>query len=422
MKESRFYNLVYIVISVFLVFLNLLNKKTLGLPPVDYGVYAMIIVLGVFLAVKDRRFNIPQGWLVLTGIMAAGMMLNALVSKYSPGPLYSAVGGIITFMPFILFAISYNFHMSDDELHLFIRLIIAVTCAIALIVYFDTLVLHTGDDEFQKGIITSGVIFFGNFSSYCNQAMVLTLAELYRTGDRRWYAVAGFLGVTILLTNQMKAILGMMLVVIVFIFFMTKIKRWIKITIAATGITAIVAVLSVSAVFMLKFENYMDNAQLEESYTKVARPALYYGAFQLANDFFPFGSGQGTYGSVPVNIVGSRIYTDYELDKVWGLGDDTEFSFKMDAHWASIMGEMGYIGLIIYLLIFFYPARKVNKRLEGESEETRKYYSYIIKAGILTLFFESIVLALPKSFSFMVVYTGLAGLIFNRKTKQWTDQ
>ena len=415
MKESRFYNLVYIAVSTFLVFLNLLNKKTLGLPPVDYGVYAVIIGLGVFRAVQNRKFNVPRGYLLLSGIMVAGMVLNALVSKYSPGPLYSAIGGLITFMPFILFAVSYNFRMTDEELHLFIKLIIAVTCGIALIVYFDTLVLHTGDDEFQKGIITSGVIFFGNFSSYCNQAMALTLAELYRTGDRRWYAVAGFLALTILLTNQMKAILGMMLVVIVFIFYMTDIKRWIKITIAATGITAIVAALSVSAVFMLKFENYMDNAQLEESYTKVARPALYYGALQLANDFFPFGSGQGTYGSVPVNIVGSRIYNDYELDQVWGLGEDTEFSFKMDAHWASIMGEMGFIGLAIYLLIFFYPARKVKKRLEAEDEHTRKYYSYVIKAGILTLFFESIVLALPKSFSFMVVYAGLAGLILNRK-------
>ena len=265
---------------------------------------------------------------------------------------------------------------------------------------------------------------FGDFSSLCNQALVLTMAEFYRTRRKSYLGVAAWIVLTILLTNQLKAILGMMLIFTGYVFYLTNARRWVKITISSLGLAAIIVILSVSASFMLKFENYLDSNTAEDAYAKIARPALYYRAFEMAADFFPFGTGQGTYGSVPVNIVGSRVYSDYELDKIWGLGDDTDFSFKMDAHWASILGEMGYIGALIYLLLFFYPAMRVGKRMEGEEDKTRRYYIYIIRMGILTLFAESIVLALPKSFSFMIIYAGLAGLIMNRKSSKtiWTDR
>lgn len=424
MKESRLYNRILIWLMILLGAVNLLNKSTLGLPPVDYGIYAVIAVLTAIYAIIYCRFMVPGHYLLLITTVAVMMVLNAIVSKYSPEPLYSFIGGLITLLPFILFVMCYNFRMDDGEIHQFINLFIALVCFYSLIVYADSFILGTGDRDFQTGILASGIVRFGDFSSLCNQALVLTMAEFYRTRRKSYLGVAAWIVLTILLTNQLKAILGMMLIFTGYVFYLTNARRWVKITISSLGLAAIIVILSVSASFMLKFENYLDSNTAEDAYAKIARPALYYRAFEMAADFFPFGTGQGTYGSVPVNIVGSRVYSDYELDKIWGLGDDTDFSFKMDAHWASILGEMGYIGALIYLLLFFYPAMRVGKRMEGEEDKTRRYYIYIIRMGILTLFAESIVLALPKSFSFMIIYAGLAGLIMNRKSSKtiWTDR
>lgn len=424
MKESRFYNRLLIWLMILLGAVNLLNKSTLGLPPFDYAIYGVIATLTVGCAIINRRFMVPRNYVLLMAAVALMMFLNTFVSKYYPGPLYTLIGGLIAFLPFLMFLMTCNFRMEDFEIDSFINLFIGLVCFYSIVVYLDSFLLGGGDKVFQSGVLSSSIVRFGDFSSLCNQALVLTMAQLFRTKRKCFLALAAWLILTILLTNQLKAILGMMLVMTGYVFYLTSAKRWVKLTVSSIGLATIIVVLSVSATFMLKFENYLDTNTDAEAYAKIARPALYYRAFEMATDFFPFGTGQGTYGSVPVNIVGSRVYSDYELDKIWGLGDDTDFSFKMDAHWASILGEMGYIGALLYLLLFFYPALKIPKKMEGEDETTRRFYIFIIRMGILTLFIESIVLALPKSFSFMIIYAGLAGLIMNRKSSKtiWTDR
>lgn len=415
MKESKLYNKLFIMLAILLAFINLFNKDVTGLPSIDYAVYASVIVLAAVKAINEKSFAIPRRYLVLMFVVVSLMCVNAAISKYSPPPLYSAIGALITLMPFVFFLAAYNFRMEDSDIHHFIDLILGLVCLFAFIVYADSFVFHTGDRDLQSKFISSGIVRFGDFSSLCTQAIVLCYAEYYRTSHKQYLVVLAFLALTILLTNQLKAIFGMMLVSVLFIFYLAKVRRWVKVFISVACTLVMVAVLSISAVFMTKFENYFSYATMDESYTLIARPALYFRGFEIAADFFPFGSGQGTYGSVPVGLIGNRIYTDYGLTQVWGLGDNDVPNFRMDAHWASIIGEMGFIGAILYLMLFFYPASVVSKKLDGEDEKTRKCYTYIVRAGILTLFFESIVLALPKSFSFIIIYAGLAGLILSRK-------
>ena len=415
MKASRFFNLLVTVLAVILGIAGLVTESVLGLPSPDYPLYCLLCLVVLAVSVKTRMFNVPRKYLAYMLALVALMTVNALVSKYSPGIMYSLIGGAITIMPFVLFVVFYNVSMTDSEIHRYIHLMIGVILFVSVIVLLDSFVLHTSNQTFQNSVLSSGIIAFGNFSSICNQAIVLALAEYFRTHKRAFLFITAYLIAFIVVTNQLKAILGMMLILTGYVFYMIDIKRWVKIMITSAGILAMVLTLSISAAFMLKFENYFSTAMNEEAYAKVARPALYLRGFEIANDFFPLGAGQGTYGSVPVNIVGSRVYSDYGLDKVWGLGDDTDFSFKMDAHWASILGEMGYAGMFIYLCLFFYPARNIRKRMSGEDRRTSLYYSFIIRMGIVTLFIESLVLALPKCFSFILIYSGLAALIFNRK-------
>ena len=115
-----------------------------------------------------------------------------------------------------------------------------------------------------------------------------------------------------------------------------------------------------------------------------------------------------------MNLIDSQVYEDYELNGIWGLSIDDELNFRMDTHWASVLGEMGVLGLILYLWLFFYPARRMRREVKSDASREERSLRFMVRMGVITLFLESLVLALPKSFSFIVIYAGLAALILKR--------
>ena len=141
----------------------------------------------------------------------------------------------------------------------------------------------------------------------------------------------------------------------------------------------------------------------------IARNELYNASIQIAVDKFPLGTGQGTFGSMPVNMYDSRVYYDYHIDNVYGLSKYHDVNFKMDTHWSSILGENGVLGTILYLLLFIHPIRYVSRY----KNNFRDYY-FIILACIIALMIESIVLNLASRLTFIMIYSGLTGIIVRR--------
>lgn len=84
--------------------------------------------------------------------------------------------------------------------------------------------------------------------------------------------------------------------------------------------------------------------------THFARAQLLIKSFAIANDFFPFGAGLATYGSYQSQVYYSPLYHMYGLDTIYGLSMDTKF-FISDSFWPMILGEAGYFGVLVYLLI-----------------------------------------------------------------------
>ena len=424
MKASSLFNRIYIWAALLLVAVNLINKTYIANLPLDYALYIGIVVLSVVYGIFCKKYQVPRSYLIVLLAVVVLMIVNELVSPYAPPFLYGLLGGAITLMPFIFFVASYNFGMSDGEIRQFVRGILCIVLFYAVFLYFDTLVLHTARSAqaasalSEDAILSSNLIRFGDFSSLCNQAVVFCLAEIYRTRKRElWYLVA-FLAVTIVLTNQLKAIAGLGLVFTGYMLYLTRIPRWIKIGVITVAIAGLALVLSVSSIFTNKVDQIMESGMSETAYEEIARPALYYRSAEMAIDFFPLGTGQGTFGSVPVNLIDSQVYEDYELNSIWGLSIDDQLNFRMDTHWASVLGEMGVLGLILYLWLFFYPARRMRREVTSESSREERSMRFIVRMGVITLFVESLVLALPKSFSFIVIYAGLAALILKRYPAQ----
>lgn len=90
--------------------------------------------------------------------------------------------------------------------------------------------------------------------------------------------------------------------------------------------------------------------------------------FVTANNYFPLGSGFSTYGSAEAGKSYSPLYYLYGFDKQWGLSPEYDM-FLNDCYLGMIVGQFGYIGTILFILIvvmMFIPLNKCNTENKKE--------------------------------------------------------
>lgn len=81
--------------------------------------------------------------------------------------------------------------------------------------------------------------------------------------------------------------------------------------------------------------------------------------FVTANKYFPFGSGFATYGSSEAAKHYSRLYEQYGWSNKWTMGKSNGEALN-DNYLATIIGETGYFGLIVFLSAFFNIFKQIN--------------------------------------------------------------
>lgn len=93
------------------------------------------------------------------------------------------------------------------------------------------------------------------------------------------------------------------------------------------------------------------------------RGILYKTGLRIANDYWPLGSGFATYGSEYSRRYYSQLYYDHGLYRIYGLSPIWP-AYITDSQWASILGETGFLGTLVYMIIcilFTYFLFKVYK-------------------------------------------------------------
>ncbi|RHW74905.1 O-antigen ligase family protein [Colwellia sp. RSH04] len=158
----------------------------------------------------------------------------------------------------------------------------------------------------------------------------------------------------------------------------------------------IASILLACSVFFIQSSKYMDemiNITIENIEWTLEDPVassyirgiMIYFAFDLAADRFPFGTGAGTYGTVMSD--NSAVYAEI------GLQDSRYFIEKdgiYDSNFASLLGEFGFIGLFLYLFIFY---RVINapfqnsQQWESEGEFRFVLFSLVLAYGVTTPIF-----------------------------------
>lgn len=85
---------------------------------------------------------------------------------------------------------------------------------------------------------------------------------------------------------------------------------------------------------------------------------IHYG-FKTANNYFPFGAGFATYGSSEAVKHYSKLYEMYGWANRWAMGKENGDALN-DNYLATIIGEVGYVGLIIFVGLFIKIFKQIN--------------------------------------------------------------
>lgn len=95
-----------------------------------------------------------------------------------------------------------------------------------------------------------------------------------------------------------------------------------------------------------------------------ARNVLTWTSLEIAKKLFPFGSGFGTFASRLSGVYYSPLYDMYNLSGVNGL-NRADYGYISDSFWPMIIGQNGFIGLLLFVAMLFILYLKISK--------TRKY-------------------------------------------------
>lgn len=122
--------------------------------------------------------------------------------------------------------------------------------------------------------------------------------------------------------------------------------------------TPIWSLMGISFILYLLFQNIISE-RLFSSET-AARSTLYQNGLLLANRYFPFGAGFGSYGS-SASIKGySGLYGELGFNQLYGFSEEIK-NYLTDSFIAMVLGQFGYLGLFLIgsiLVMMFFLVRK----------------------------------------------------------------
>ena len=118
-----------------------------------------------------------------------------------------------------------------------------------------------------------------------------------------------------------------------------------------------IAFLIIIAIFLgwERFDQYYFSGFNDE---EIARPMMYKTAYKILWEYFPFGSGMGSFGTAASAVYYSPLYPKYELTHVWGLGPGG--GFICDAFYPS-MAQFGIVGIILMVVFWRRRLRRINE-------------------------------------------------------------
>lgn len=127
-------------------------------------------------------------------------------------------------------------------------------------------------------------------------------------------------------------------------------------------------------------------AYVDSEYEDRVRTMMYIISYRIDVTFFPFGTGFGTFGSMPSRtLYWSPVYDYFDLSVLWGATPNNPV-FLMDVAWPKIFGESGLFGglALIFTLVLIFRSLAKRAQLEYSNESIFCLFLFMFFAMIST--------------------------------------
>lgn len=215
--------------------------------------------------------------------------------------------------------------------------------------------------------VIGGDLFFGHNAFYGHIMLMSSLIYLFASTRNKMDLLVFFFLLSLGLLCTRSKYYGEFALALILMFV---VKMPIKI-----GFKSLLGGLSTICIVILaaweKFNAYFVEGLDNDS---IARNLLYIKSLDVLKDFFPFGSGFGTYGVDATKVYYSPLYYKYGLSNIWGLSENYD-SFIADTYFPVIIAQFGLLGIFL-----FYKFLKliVNKAGEGYLPHDNILYASVI--------------------------------------------
>lgn len=280
-------------------------------------------------------------------------LLGIIFSDLRPSPIAVAIDMLSCFKFFIAFgAVTVLFDDTSSLLYVLVRLariLVVVLFLLACVNLFFDLGMR---GEVRYGIASFKFLFFHPGIVVWFTVALTALLLTYSKNNRIYVFLAL---VVVCLTLRSK---GICWAAVIIVFLLSSGKN--------NGLKIWHVLIALLAVIYLSYDSvqlYYNNESIE-----TARAALQRVSFDVANDYFPWGSGYASFGSAitadPEYY--SPLYYAYGLSAVWGITPSYP-EYISDSFWPTVIAQFGWMGVVLFVSALLCLLAFVRGRLKGKA-------------------------------------------------------
>lgn len=384
---------------------------------------------------KMININIPSGYKQFLIILYFIINIKSFFISFNSNKFYKYVFLVLIFFSFI------NFFVEKISTT---NYIIGLTFTFLFHITFITSLSIRSDQLSLKRLLQSIVIIFfvasifslssfiinfdyraqitlfkelGAYGTAINFALIFSITLKILTKNKLYLYLAFFFTFAIFTTLLKKSIIDCFIIWIIYMLVELKLKNIIQNFISFTLLIYLM---------LIPFKkDLLDNISYQIDYmantsTEGVRIIMYITAYNLSINKFPFGSGLGTFGA-PSSIYNEYSKTYYEtgINLIHELSPDLVMEglphTLFDTFWPHILGELGFLGTCLFLILWIYPLVRLYKLVKKCKILNLKYqHIYFLNlAMFFVITFDGFTLFIPEIPLFVILYNVIAGLSLN---------
>lgn len=250
-------------------------------------------------------------------------------------------------------------------------------------------------------------VFFQHPSRYGTAIIILSLFYLYTSKFTKKDKIVFFIMLSFGLLSGKAKFFGFYAFTIVLLYLYNK-SFYLKISLRNLFIGIVtLALVGIAAKDKILFYGQGFLIDKDEVSYSLARPVLYVTSWEIIKDYFPFGSGFGSFATHASRKPYSQIYSDYNIDGVWGLSKENP-SFIADTYFPSL-AQFGLLGVILFFSFWIAIVKRMNHYKRKYPDNNGYFFALLIVGFFLIELVADATFTYNRGFILMM----FLGYIFN---------